>query len=111
MFAGNSCAAYMRQYRKRKRLEEDNCNNVTKQTKLNAERQHEYRETYKNLCVEYMHNYRKLKAQEIKTAQIVQIPISVLFQRICVCMCVCARACASPPRACMHPLGMTYRGL
>jgi hypothetical protein len=29
-------AAYMREYRKRKQLE-DNCNNVPKQTKLNAE--------------------------------------------------------------------------
>jgi hypothetical protein len=36
----------MREYRKRKLLEEDNYNNVPKQTKLNAERQREYRETY-----------------------------------------------------------------
>jgi hypothetical protein len=42
-------AAYMREYRKRKRLEEDNCNNVPKRTKLNAERQGEYRETHKHL--------------------------------------------------------------
>jgi hypothetical protein len=54
MSAGNSRAAYMREYRKRKRLEEDNCNNVPKRTKLNAERQRDY---------------RKGKAQEI------QIPI------------------------------------
>jgi hypothetical protein len=32
MSAGNSRAAYMRQYRKRKRLEEDNCNNVPKRS-------------------------------------------------------------------------------
>jgi hypothetical protein len=37
MSAGNSNAAYMREYRKRMQLEEDNCNNVPKQTKLNAE--------------------------------------------------------------------------
>jgi hypothetical protein len=40
MSAGNSRAVYMRQYKKRKRLEEDNCNNVPKRTKLHAERQH-----------------------------------------------------------------------
>jgi hypothetical protein len=28
MCAGNSRGAYMREYRKRQRLEEDNCNNV-----------------------------------------------------------------------------------
>jgi hypothetical protein len=33
---GHSRAAFMRKYRKRKRLEEDNCNNVPKRTKLNA---------------------------------------------------------------------------
>jgi hypothetical protein len=38
MSTGNSYAAYMREYRKRKQLEEDNCNNVPKRTKLNAER-------------------------------------------------------------------------
>jgi hypothetical protein len=57
MSAGNSRAAYMREYRKRKRLEEDNCINVPK------------RETHKNLYVEYMRNYRQRKAQEIKTPQ------------------------------------------
>jgi hypothetical protein len=51
MSVGNSCAAYMGEYRKRKRLEE-NCNNVPKRTKLNAKRQHEYRETHKNLSAE-----------------------------------------------------------
>jgi hypothetical protein len=50
----------------RKRLEEGNCNNVPKRTKLNAERQREYREIHKNLYVEYMRNYRQRKAQEIK---------------------------------------------
>jgi hypothetical protein len=45
--AGNSCAAYVKEYRERKWLEEDNCNNVPKWTKLNAKRQHEYRETHK----------------------------------------------------------------
>jgi hypothetical protein len=54
MSAGNSRAAYMREYRKRKRLEEDNCNNVTKRTKLHAERQREYGEIHKNLTAEYM---------------------------------------------------------
>jgi hypothetical protein len=49
--------------RKRKRLGEDNCNNVLKRTKLNAERQHEYRETHKNVSAEYTGNYRKRKAQ------------------------------------------------
>jgi hypothetical protein len=34
-----------------------------------AERQREYRETHKNLSSEYMHNYRKRKAQENKTPQ------------------------------------------
>jgi hypothetical protein len=55
MSAGNSRAAYMREYRKRKRLQENNCNNVPKRTKLHAERQREYRETHKNLSAEYMH--------------------------------------------------------
>jgi hypothetical protein len=45
----------MREYRKRKWSEEDNCNNVPNRTNLNAERQHEYRETHKtyilNACV------------------------------------------------------------
>jgi L-rhamnose mutarotase len=66
MSAINSHAAYMREYRKRKLLE-DNCNNVPKRTKLNAERQREYRETHTNLYVEYTRNYRKSKAQVIKT--------------------------------------------
>jgi hypothetical protein len=48
--AGNSCAAYMRVYRKRKWLEVDNCNNVPKRTKLNAKQQLEYREAHKNIC-------------------------------------------------------------
>jgi hypothetical protein len=49
MSAGNSRDAYMREYRKRKRLEEDNCNNVPKRTKLRAER---HIETYlPNICV------------------------------------------------------------
>jgi hypothetical protein len=38
MSAGNSRAAYMREYRKGGRLEEDNCNNVPKRSKLHAER-------------------------------------------------------------------------
>jgi hypothetical protein len=44
----------MREYRKRKRLEGDNFNNIPKRTELNAERQHEY---------------RKHKAQENKTSK------------------------------------------
>jgi hypothetical protein len=43
MSAGNSRAAYMREYRKRTRLEQDNCNNVPKGTKLNAEQERDYR--------------------------------------------------------------------
>jgi hypothetical protein len=69
MSIGNSCAAYMREYRKRKRLEEDNCNNVPKWTKLNAEQKHEYRETCKKISAKNMRNYRKHKAQENKTPQ------------------------------------------
>jgi hypothetical protein len=71
MFTGNIRTAYMREYRKRKRLEEDNCNNVPKRTKLHAERQRKYtyREAHNNLSAEYMHNYRKGKAQENKTPQ------------------------------------------
>jgi hypothetical protein len=65
---GNSRAAYMREYKKRKRLE-DNCNNVPKRTKLHAERHREYRETHKNVSAEYMHNYRKRKDQENNTPQ------------------------------------------
>jgi hypothetical protein len=51
MSTDNSRAAYMREYWKRKLLE-DNRNNVSKRTKLNAKRQHEYRETHKNLSAE-----------------------------------------------------------
>jgi hypothetical protein len=47
----------MRKYRKRKRLEGDNCNNVPKRTKLHAERQRDYRKRkaqeknhHKHLC-------------------------------------------------------------
>jgi hypothetical protein len=54
MSAGKSRAAYMREYRKKKRLEEDNCNNVPKGTKLHAKRQREYRETHTNISAEYM---------------------------------------------------------
>jgi hypothetical protein len=60
--ADNSHAAYMREYRKRKWLEEDNCNNVPKRTKLNAEQQREYRETHRHVSAEDMRNYRKRKA-------------------------------------------------
>jgi hypothetical protein len=67
---GNNRAAYMRVYRKRKRLEEYNCNNLPKRTKLHAELQREYRETHKNVFAEYMHNYRKRKAQENTTPQV-----------------------------------------
>jgi hypothetical protein len=59
----------MREYKKRKPLEEGNCNLVPKRTKLCAERQRAYRETRKNLYVEYVRNYRKCKAQENKTPQ------------------------------------------
>jgi hypothetical protein len=61
--AGNSRAAYMREYKKTKRLE-DTCNNEPKRTKLQAERQREYRETHKNLSAEYMRSYRTHKALE-----------------------------------------------
>jgi hypothetical protein len=62
MSAGNSRAESMRKYRKRKRLDEGNCNNVSKRTKLHAKRQHEYGETHKNLLAEYTRNYRKRKS-------------------------------------------------
>jgi hypothetical protein len=52
MLAGNIRAAYMSEHRKGKRLEEDNCFNVPKRTKLNVEEQREYTETHKNLCAE-----------------------------------------------------------
>jgi hypothetical protein len=64
MAAANSRASYMRHYRKQKRLAEDNCNDVPKRTKLNAERQSEYSEIHKNISAEYMRNYRKRKVQE-----------------------------------------------
>jgi hypothetical protein len=51
MSAGNNRAAYMREYRKRKLLENDSCNNVPKRTKLNAERQREHGETHTNSCI------------------------------------------------------------
>jgi hypothetical protein len=43
MSASNSRAAYMGEYRKRKRLEGGNCSNLPKRTKLNAKRQRDYR--------------------------------------------------------------------
>jgi hypothetical protein len=60
--AGNIRAAYMRQYKKIKRLHEDNSNNVPERSYL--PRQREYIETHKNLSAEYTRNYRKGKAQE-----------------------------------------------
>jgi hypothetical protein len=55
MSAGNSRAACMREYRKWKRLEEDNCNNVPKITKLNLERQRDYRKyIYNAELVDFM---------------------------------------------------------
>jgi hypothetical protein len=44
MSASISRAAYISEYRKRKRLGGDNGNNVPKRTKLHAERQRDYRE-------------------------------------------------------------------
>jgi hypothetical protein len=67
MSAGNSHAACRTEYKKRMRLDEDNCNNVPKQIKLNAEWQCEYKETHKNVSAENMRNYRKCKVQENKT--------------------------------------------
>jgi hypothetical protein len=67
--AGNSRVAYVREYKKLKRLEEDNCNNVPKRTILQAERKCHYREIHENLPAEYMRNYRKRRAQENKTSQ------------------------------------------
>jgi hypothetical protein len=52
--ASYSRATYIREYRKRMQLEKYICNNVPKRTKLNAERQRDY---------------RKRKAQENKTLQ------------------------------------------
>jgi hypothetical protein len=54
-------------YRKRKWLEDDNCNNVPKRTKLNAEQHCDYTQTHKNVYAEYIHNYRQCKAQENNT--------------------------------------------
>jgi hypothetical protein len=62
MSAGNSRVAHVIVYVKRKQLEDD-CNNVPKQTKLNAKQLREYRETHRNISAENMHNYRKRKAQ------------------------------------------------
>jgi hypothetical protein len=56
----------MTEYRRIKRLEEDNCSNVPKRTKLNDERHREYRGTHKNLFVENMRDYRQRNLQEIK---------------------------------------------
>jgi hypothetical protein len=56
--AGNSRAAYMREYRKRMRVEKDICNNAPKRRMLNAERQRDYRK-----CK------AEGKAQENKTPQ------------------------------------------
>jgi hypothetical protein len=70
MSASNSRAAYIREYRKRKRLEEDNCNNVPKRTELHGERYREYRETHENLPAEYLHftenAIRKEKLRKVK---------------------------------------------
>jgi hypothetical protein len=60
MSAGNNRAAYMR---------EVIVNNVPKRTKLNAQRQREYRDTYKNISAEYMRNYRERRPQENKIPQ------------------------------------------
>jgi predicted GIY-YIG superfamily endonuclease len=53
---GTSRAAYMREYKKRKRLEESNFNDVPRSVNIQKH--------IKNLSAEYMHNYRKLRAQE-----------------------------------------------
>jgi hypothetical protein len=66
--ADNSRAAYNK-YRKRKRIEEDNCNNESKRTKSHAERQREYRETHENVSAVNMRYYRKRKPQKNKTPQ------------------------------------------
>jgi hypothetical protein len=55
MSAGNSRAAYMREYNKRKRLEEYYFNNMPKRPTLNAERQGEYKGTQKNLYAGFQH--------------------------------------------------------
>jgi predicted solute-binding protein len=62
MSVDNSLGSYMREYRERRRLKEDNLNNVSKRTKLPAERQREYAETKRNSSAEYMRNYRKRKS-------------------------------------------------
>jgi hypothetical protein len=56
MSAGNSRAAYMREYNERKRLEKQYFNNIPKRPTLNAERQSEYKETYKNLSPGFQHS-------------------------------------------------------
>jgi hypothetical protein len=57
--AGNSCAAYMREYNKRKQLEEYYFNNIPQRPTLNADRQREYKETHKNSSPGFQH-YRLL---------------------------------------------------
>jgi hypothetical protein len=54
----------MREYRKRKRLEEDNCSNVPKPTKLNAERQREYRGTHKTYLLKTCVNTANAKLRK-----------------------------------------------
>jgi arginine deiminase len=77
MSAGKSHAKYMRQYRKKKRLEEDNSqrsNNVPKRRKTNAEYMRDYRKSVDKQPTksnaEYMRDYRKRKAQEKNTTSI-----------------------------------------
>jgi tRNA A37 methylthiotransferase MiaB len=73
MSAGNSRAACMREYKKRKRIEKDNCNNVRKRTKLHAERLREYTETHKiylvNTCAITENAKHRTELRKNKTSQ------------------------------------------
>jgi hypothetical protein len=69
--AGNSHAAYMRGYRKRMRVEKDICNNAPKRTKLNAERQHDYR----NAKLRKIKHHKRLRQLTLHQLQLYTIII------------------------------------
>jgi hypothetical protein len=80
--AGNSRAAYMREYRKRKRLEEDNCNNVHKRTKINFERQRDYRKHKAEGGKKIHHKHlRQLTRHQLQLYTIIMRPMNT-FKRI-----------------------------
>jgi hypothetical protein len=101
MYAGNSRATYMREYKKRERLEEGNCNNVPKRTELRAERQSEYREAHKNLSTEYF----------CMSSVFCRILYSTSLLSLSLSLSLILRPTVSRP-VCLgikHPLGLTTR--